>query len=894
MDATRTMVIDEDLHVLDAGSREPASRAAQLLARGDAAADGGRVGESASGGGREPGPAGPGASVGLHGSVVRSCTAAAHTGAELRTALRERRDALRAAGAETGLVLVAAGALPLAPPGEPLVDESPGLRRLLADYEYLARDQVYGGTRVRVATADRDEAVRVAGRVAPHLPVFLALAASSPFLRDGSDTGYASYRSMAASRWPTVGPVAAVRSAVEYDALVDGLVSGGVIADASLVRFGVQPGDDDETVDLLVCDACPNADTAVLVAMLFRALVVRESAALADGAEATVPVETLLRASMWRAARSGLEGVLVDPATARPRPAAEVISELVDGVSAELREAGDLDLARVLLDDALYNGSSAYRQRQTAARRVTVVDVVDLLVAETDGTAGGRSALPESRDRLFGAYLPIEGLEAEPTWDEAVDAAGEPRSEYAPLLRRMEALGTVALRSRQVLAEREAAIAGVAFRVTGDDRPRPFPMDFVPRVVSAGTWEHLAAGMEQRALALEAFLEDVYGPQEFVAAGHLTAEALDRTPGYRPATGRAVGPGGVRAPLGGVDLVCTDDGRWLVLEDNLRMPSGVAFCHAQRAVSRTVYGDLLPGYDVRDPGEAFGMIRRTLEAAAPPAVTDRAGSAGATGSGAGVRLALLSAGPSDSGWFEHRRIAEETGAALVTPATVAVRDGVLHHRDAHGWHPLDVVYARIDEDMLLSSPGADGEPLRDGLIEALSAGRLTIANALGNGVADDKAVYAAVPAMIDFFLGQTPILEQVPTFLCADREQRDHVLTRLEEMVVKPIDGYGGAGITIGPESTDEELARRREELLTHPERYIAQDVVPLSTLPTFDGTGMQRRHVDFRGFCHVRREGGRTTAHAVPTGLTRVAPPGSMIVNSSRGGGGKDTWILR
>ena len=245
-------------------------------------------------------------------------------------------------------------------------------------------------------------------------------------------------------------------------------------------------------------------------------------------------------------------------------------------------------------------------------------------------------------------------------------------------------------------------------------------------------------------------------------------------------------------------------------------------------------------------------------------------------------------------WFEHRLIAQRTGLPLVTPDRLTFRDGVLHYRAGRDLHRVDVMYARIDEDMLLSSPGDEGIPLRDGLLDALGAGRLTIANALGNGVADDKAVYASVPAMIDFYLGETPILEQVPTYLCADRTQRDLVLDRLGELVVKPIDGYGGLGITIGPECSEAELSARRKDLLTRPEGFIAQEVVPLSTLPTFDGTRMQRRHVDLRAFAHIRREGGRTTAHAVPAGLTRVAPAGSMIVNSSRGGGGKDTWIMR
>ena len=860
MTAPRTVLVEEGVHVLDPDTRDLVPRAAELLAR-------------------LPGHA---VSEELQSCVVRSGTDAAQTAAELREDLRRRRDALREAGEATGLAVAAAGTAPLAPPGSALVDESPGLRRLLADYEYLVRDQIYCGTRVRVAATDPDEAVRLACRIAAYQPVFLALSASSPLLRDGSDSGYASYRSMAAARWPTVAPVAGVCTAREYDELVDSLVSSGVIPDASMVRFGVQPGDDGESVELLVCDACPTADTAVLVAALFRALVVREAAALDAGADVSPPVETTLRAALWRAARSGLEGVLLDPDTSRPLPAAEVITSLVDSLEGELRAAGDLELVRELLDDALYNGSSAYRQRQALRGRTRVADVVDLLVAETGGTTGTRSAIPETRGHLFGGYLPVEGLDADPAWDEAMDADGTPRSDYAPVVGRLEELGTVRLRARQVLSEQEAAVEGIAFRVTGDDRPRPFPMDFVPRIVKAEVWDHLAAGIEQRARALEAFLEDVYGDQEFVAAGHLAQEALDRTPGYRPASGRVLGAGRVRVPIGGVDLVCTDEGRWVVLEDNLRMPSGVAFARAHRRVTETVFGDLLDGYDLRSPDEAFPMIRRTLEAAAPPAAGDD------------VRLALLSTGPADSAWFEHRRLAERLEIPLVTPADVVVRDGRLHHVRRGEARPLDVVFARIDEDMLLSSPGHDGEVLRDGLLETLAAGRLTVANALGNGVADDKAIYASVPAMIDFFLGEKPVLDQVPTFLCADRAQRDHVLEHLDTMVVKPIDGYGGSGITIGHEATDEELALRREELLTQPERFIAQDVVSLSTLPTFDGRDMQRRHVDFRAFCHIRREGGRTTAHAVPLGLTRVAPPGSMIVNSSRGGGGKDTWILR
>lgn len=856
----RSAVIEEDLQVLDSESRELTPRASELLAHRSADV----------------------AAEEVRNCVIRTRTRPAHTASGLRSGLHEVREGLRREGESRGLTVAAAGAVPLVPPGSALVDESPRMRRLLADYEFLARGQIYCGTRIRVDAVDTDEAVALACRIAPHLPVFLALTASSPFLRDGSDSGYASCRSVAASQWPTTAPVAGVCSAHDYHALVDALVGSGVITDASMVGFGIQPGADGRSVEILVCDACPSADATALVATLFRALVEREAEALARGAEPSAPVETRLRAALWRAARSGLEGALVDPVTFRPRPAADVITDLVDSLAEQLDGTGDLDTVRALVEDALYNGSSAFRQRQTLRRRAHVQDVVDLLVVETGGTSGSRSPVPDAHSRLFGVYLPIEGLDEDPSWDEAVEAGGRPRAPYDPVLTALQRIGTVRLRARQVRAEQEASVAGVTFRVTGQERPHAFPMDFVPRIITSETWSRLAAGIEQRARALDAFLDDVYGEQEFLAAGHLAPEALDRAPGFRGSTGRALGADRIRAHICGIDLVCADDGRWLVLEDNVRVPSGVAFSTAHREMTSALFGDLVDEFDLHSPDQAFPMIRETLVAAAPPAAGDT------------PNVVVMSSGSADSAWFEHRLIADRAGLPLVTPDEVVFRDGILHRRTRDGLQRVDVVYARIDEDMLLSSPGLDGEPLRDGLLDALAGGRLTVANALGNGVADDKAVYASVPAMIDFYLGEAPVLEQVPTYLCADRTQRDLVLDRLGELVVKPIDGYGGLGITIGPECSEAELAARREELLTRPEGFIAQEVVALSTLPTFDGTRMQRRHVDLRAFAHLRREGGRTTAHAVPAGLTRVAPAGSLIVNSSRGGGGKDTWIMR
>ena len=851
------LTVDEDLHIVDQPARELVSRSSELLA----ALPRGAFHE------------------GARACQIRHIVDGAGEPAELRDRLDRGRTELRGVSAELGLAVAAAGVLPVPVRMGDGADDTPLRRRLIADYESLARDQVHAGLRIRVAVGDRDTAVRVSRRLARFLPVLVAATASSPLRADGRDSGYASTRLLEEYNWPTAGIQVPVDTAADYDEMVSGLVSTGVVSDASMVRFGVQPAPDRVSVELRGCDACPATGTVTLVAVLFRALVTRELRLLSAGTPTAVAAEPALRAALWRAARSGLEGDLVDLDAMRPVLAADLITSLVEDLAPEF--GAGTDAVGELVDETLHQGSSAFRQRRVLRRRGDVEDVVDLLVAETEGildpsavAAGGGA---------FDSYRPVEGVGGDETWDETFDTDGEPRAHYRTLIERMRALGTARLRARQFELERQTTAAGVSFRVTGQAHSQVMPVDLVPRVLEAEQWTRLARGIEQRERALDAFLRDVYGPQEFVRAGYLTPEALDRTPGYRPTNGRAGGTERVRANICGVDLVCTDDGRWVVLEDNLRMPAGAAFCHSLRGLSRSVSGDLMDGLDLHDPAEAYPMIGETLLAAAPPAAGDD------------VRLAVLSTGPGDSGWYEHTEIAERVGAALVIPERIAVVDGRLHHRDPRGGiHPVDVLYARIDEEMLLSSRGFDGQILRQPLLEAIDAGTLTVVNAFGNGVADDKATYVAVPDMIRFFLGEEPLTEQVPTYLCADREQRDVVLERLDQMVVKPIDGYGGAGITIGPECTAQELERRREELFVQPERYIAQEVVRLSTLPTFDGARAQRRHVDLRAFVHVRREGDRITATAVPAGLTRVAPEGSMIVNTSRGGGGKDTWIMR
>jgi carboxylate-amine ligase len=436
------------------------------------------------------------------------------------------------------------------------------------------------------------------------------------------------------------------------------------------------------------------------------------------------------------------------------------------------------------------------------------------------------------------------------------------------------------LRSREGDIEQDQRAENITFRVSGQNRAQVFPLDLMPRLVAADEWAELTTGLGQRAKALNAFLGDIYSEQAILADGVIGMHALDRAPGFR-STGR-LSRDPVRAHVSGTDLVCDRAGNWMVLEDNLRIPSGTAYAIANRRLLTKHLPELERPAALGDVDQVPAMLLETLRAAAPP----RAGNE--------PSVALLSAGWEDSAWFEHTFLAEELGIALVQTSDLSVRDGKLFRHIGSDVHPVDVLYARMDEDMLLSSTGYDASALRPGLLEAITNGTLTIANALGNGVADDKAIYAYVPAMIQYYLGETPALAQVPTWICAERAQRDYVLDNLADLVVKPIDGHGGTGVVIGPEASGEALEVRRRELQNQPERYIAQETVALSTHPTFDGEGMYPHHVDLRAFVHLRPGSDDTvTAHVMPAGLTRVAARGSRIVNSSSGGGSKDTWIL-
>ncbi|GIF07524.1 carboxylate--amine ligase/circularly permuted type 2 ATP-grasp protein [Actinoplanes siamensis] len=833
-----TLGVEEELHVVDLATRELVPRAPEVLDRLDPEHF----------------------SAELHRSVVETNTPVSTTLDGLREGITaRRRTALEVAGS-LGLGLVAAGTVPLVDLDALAVTPTSRYRRMLAEYQMLVREQLICGAQVHVGVPDRDEAVSVAQRVAPALPVLLALSTSSPFWM-GEDSGYASARSLVWTRWPTAGDSGPLRSADEFDMLVNELIASGTISDPKMVYFDVRPSAHVPTVELRVTDACPDVDTVVLLAGLFRALVRRARRDHREGRPLPGPRPPLHRAAMWRAARSGLEGELLDlPRSPVPVPAAVAVEHLVGELRPDLEALGDWEQVVDLSVRALSQGSSASRQRRALARRGRIADVVDLLVAETRGGAVTSGPVAPTRLTPYAA----EGDEAFP---------GLVAPEYTGIVPVLTALGAAGLRHREDARDEEQRANGVTFSVAGEAATRLFPFDLVPRVVPAGDWASLRAGLVQRARALNAFLADVYDGRQIVADGIVPEWVIDGSPELR-ASGALASRAGVRAQVAGVDLVRDAGGRWCVLEDNLRVPSGIAYAMQNRRLTESILPEL-PRPDGLIPVEDTPrLLKEALLASAP---------------GDDPALVVLSQGPDDSAWFEHRMLAEAMGVPVVRSTELFVDEGRVHRLRDGKRYPVDVIYLRMGEDSLVHSPGADGMPLGPSLVAALHAGTVTLANALGNGIGDDKAVYAYVSRMIEYYLGEKPLLADVPTYLCGLPGQRDEVLSRLGELVCKPVDGYGGDRIVIGPHATAGELDALRRQIRAAPHRWVAQELVELSTHPVFDGHRLAPRHVDLRAFV-FSTESGSVVA---PAALTRVAPAGSMIVNSSRGGGSKDTWLL-
>ncbi|HSS11762.1 MAG TPA: circularly permuted type 2 ATP-grasp protein, partial [Acidimicrobiales bacterium] len=416
----------------------------------------------------------------------------------------------------------------------------------------------------------------------------------------------------------------------------------------------------------------------------------------------------------------------------------------------------------------------------------------------------------------------------------------------------------------------------ITFSLSGEERP--FPLDLVPRVLPAHEWALIEAGVRQRVRALEAFLADVYGPAEVVNDGVIPRRLVSSATHFQREAAGIEPANGVRIHVAGIDLVRDQHGDFRVLEDNLRTPSGISYVVENRRAMTHVFPELFASHRVRPVATYPARLLGALRAAAPE-------------SGVDPTVVVLTPGIHNSAYFEHSFLARQMGVELVEGRDLVCLDGVVYMRTTTGERRVDVIYRRIDDDYL--------DPLHfrpdsilgcPGILNAARAGNVTIANAVGNGVADDKAVYPFVPTLIGYYLNERPLLDNVPTYRLDQPEVLADVLTRLDELVLKPVDGSGGYGLVIGPFASDEELARLRPRVLSHPRGWIAQEVVQLSTSPTHCGDGMAPRHVDLRPF--AVNDGH--DVWVVPGGLTRVAlPADSLVVNSSQGGGSKDTWVL-
>ncbi len=804
----------------------------------------------------------------LQRSLVEANATPCDTLDELRIELRRLRRRLNDVAEPLGLGVVASGTVPLVD----LVgtDISAGARyeRMQHEYQLLVREQHICGAQVHVDVPDRDMAVAVVQHVAMHLPMFLALSASSPYWR-GVDTGYASYRDMVWQRWPTAGPPGPMRTAADYDTMVAELVASGTISDPGMVYFDIRPAVHLPTVELRICDACPSVDDVVLISGLFRALVQRARRWVEEDIPFPDTRHELLRSATWRAARSGLEGDLVDlanpsgPTLVSP---SFLIERLVKELRPDLEAFGDWEQVLELSERALAASSAAARQRRMFGRRGELTDVVDGLLAQTRGEPLRRdppTAVPRA-PALLESYI-CSG------YDEAVGANGRVLPEYGWMFRTLDRLGARGMTAAMSALRTEQRARGVTFRVADQESDRLFPLDLVPRIITAEDWATLAPGLIQRVRALEAFLHDAYGPQEAVRDGVLPASVVTDSPGWSP-FGALPSRNAIRAAVSGIDLVRDSAEGWLVLEDNLRVPSGIGYAMTSRRLVRSVLPDLEPPDGVVPLEVVPKLLRQTLLGCV----------AGADGDAA---IALLSAGPIDAAFYEHRLLAQHMDLPLVTPGELSVTDSGVYIDGRR----LDVLYRRLDEQTLLDATGADGRPVGPAIVEAVADGRVSVLNALGNGVADDKRVYAYVPNMIAYYLGEKVLLPNVPTYSCADPHHLSEVLDRLDELVLKPVDGYGGHGIVIGPHADRAELAELATTVQAHPEDWVAQELISLSTHPTFTGTRLEPRAVDLRAFVLLSGD----HAEVAPAALTRVAPSGSMIVNSSRGGGAKDTWIL-
>ncbi|SQI39011.1 Domain of uncharacterised function (DUF404) [Rhodococcus coprophilus] len=461
-------------------------------------------------------------------------------------------------------------------------------------------------------------------------------------------------------------------------------------------------------------------------------------------------------------------------------------------------------------------------------------------------------------------------------YDEMFDAEGKVRPPYRRLHQILESKGPEDLAARTDALGRAFTDQGVTFSLSGQERP--FPLDMVPRLIAAAEWNRLEKGIRQRVRALELFLADVYGEQSILRDRVIPKRLVTSCEHFHRQAAGIVPPNGVRIHVAGIDLIRDEKGTFRVLEDNLRSPSGVSYVMENRRVMARVAPDLFVQHKVRPVGDYALHLLRALRAAAAPNAAD-------------PTVVVLTPGLANAAYFEHSLLARQMGVELVEGRDLFCRDNIVYMRTTEGEQQVDVIYRRIDDDFL--------DPLQfrpdsvlgvAGLLNAARAGNVVISSAVGNGVGDDKLVYTYVPDIIDYYLGEKPLLPNVDTLRCWLDEEREEVLDRIDELVIKPVEGSGGYGIVFGPDASAAELKTMARKIRANPRAWIAQPVVQLSTVPTRAGDTLAPRHADLRPFAVNDGE----EIWILPGGLTRVAlPEGSLVVNSSQGGGSKDTWVL-
>ena len=455
------------------------------------------------------------------------------------------------------------------------------------------------------------------------------------------------------------------------------------------------------------------------------------------------------------------------------------------------------------------------------------------------------------------------------------------RSAYVALRKWLDETPAETFDTRRSQAELFFRRVGITFAVYGDNEAseRLIPFDVIPRVLEKLEWTFLERGLKQRVSALNAFLADIYGPQDCIRAGIVPADLVLRNPNYRIEMKDVAVPHGIHVHIAGIDIVRVGESGFYVLEDNARTPSGVSYMLENREVMMRLFPELFASHRVAPVENYPDALLATLRSVAPG---ER---------GADPMVALLTPGRYNSAYYEHSFLADKLGVELVEAGDLFVRDDIVYMRTTEGPKRVDVLYRRIDDDFLdplvFRADSILGVP---GLMGAYRAGNVTLANAVGTGIADDKAVYSYMPDIVRFFTGEDAILQNVPTWRCREPEALAHVLDNLPDLVVKEVSGSGGYGMLVGPHATKKEIEEFGRKVKRSPEGFIAQPTLALSTCPTFVASGVAPRHVDLRPFVLT----GADEIRIVPGGLTRVAlKEGSLVVNSSQGGGTKDTWVL-